>query len=361
VNALARLLDSDAVLKAGNPLPYAPTRDTCTLLVVDDEPAVLTLLMHQLGGEFEVLTANSVDKAKQIVSTRSVDIVMTDLQLPDASGMHLLEWVNRNSIRTARVLVTGTARLQDAADAINCCRVHRLILKPWRGIDLLNHLKDVAKSLLLERSHDQLLVDMRALNAELEQRVQERTQDLKVMNQILGKMALTDALTGLPNRRAIDIVARKEMLRRTRVNAPISLGLVDADRFKQINTLHLLSGGDHVLSQLAKTLQRTVRATDSVGRVGGEEFLVIAPETDLEGARILGERLRIAVQDSVLEFHGTLIPLTISIGFATAEADCPCNYEQLREKAAANLAEAKAEGRNLCVAKSVKTESFNAR
>ena len=348
MNALARLLDSETPIAIRSSETNS-REGRCTLLVVDDEPAVIALLKRQLGGEYDVVTATRADEARQVVGARPIDIVMTDLQLPDASGMHLLDWVNRNSPRTGRVLVTGTARLQDAADAINCCRVHRLILKPWRGEDLLSHLRDVANGLHLERSHEKLIRDMRSLNAELEQRVQERTQDLKVMNQILGKMALTDALTGLPNRRAIDIVARKEMLRRSRVGAPIALGLVDADRFKQINTQHLLSGGDHVLSHLAKTLQRTVRATDSVGRVGGEEFLVIAPETDRAGAEILGERLRAAVEESRIEYHGQTIPLTISIGFATADADSPSSYEQLREQAAANLALAKAHGRNRCV------------
>ena len=356
MNALARLLDTEELPIGNTPRDAAAPRK-CSLLVVDDEPAVLALLRHQLGSEFDVSTATTAERAKQAVSSRPFDIVMTDLLLSDASGMHLLDWINRNSPNTARVLVTGTARLQDAADAINCCRVHRLILKPWRGEDLQNHLRDVAKAHTLERNHEQLLIDMRALNAELEQRVQERTQDLKVMNQILGKMALTDALTGLPNRRAIDIVARKEILRRTRVNSPIALGLVDADRFKQINTQYLLSGGDHVLAHLGKILQRSVRATDAVGRVGGEEFLVIAPETDIEGARILGERLRTVVQETPVEFHGQAIHLTISIGFATADADCSCNYEQLREQAAANLAEAKATGRNRCIIKPLLAET----
>jgi diguanylate cyclase (GGDEF)-like protein len=356
VNVLGRLLDTDQPFRPLEPRLPGHGRKT-SILVVDDEPAVLALISHQLASEFEVTTSPNAENAKQLCGKRVFDVVMTDLHLPDASGMHLLDWINRNSPTSARILVTGTARLQDAADAINCCRVHRLILKPWRSEDLVNHLRDVEKAQQLERNHEQLLTDMRALNAELEQRVQERTQDLKVMNQILGKMALTDPLTGLPNRRAIDIVARKEMLRRSRVNAPIALGLVDADRFKQINTQHLLSGGDHVLAHLGKILQRSVRATDSVGRVGGEEFLVIAPETDLEGARILGERLRCAVEDSSIEFHGQPIRLTISIGFATADADRPCTYEQLRELAAANLSVAKSGGRNRCVSKAMAGES----
>ena len=98
-------------------------------------------------------------------------------------------------------------------------------------------------------------------------------------------MALTDSLTGLPNRRAIDLIARKELLRRARTPTPFALALIDADHFKQINTDYLYPGGDHVLAWLAGVLQNTVRTSDSLGRVGGEEFLVIAPNTDMNSQR----------------------------------------------------------------------------
>ena len=132
------------------------------------------------------------------------------------------------SPQTARVLLSGTAKLKDAAEAINCCQIDRLILKPWRGEDLLAHLKDVARGLLLERSHERLLEEMRTLNLQLEKRVAERTQELRASNQILEKMALTDPLTALPNRRAIDLIARKELLRRARNGSPLAVGLIDA-------------------------------------------------------------------------------------------------------------------------------------
>ncbi len=324
-------------------------RYKCSVLVVDDEPAILALLTRQLGQDFELLTATCAEQAKFLVADRAIDIVLTDLQLPDASGLTLLEWVRRVSPLTARVLLTGTAKLPDAAEAINCCQIDRLILKPWRGEDLLAHLKDVARGLLLERSHDRLLEELRTLNQQLEKRVAERTQELRASNQILEKMALTDTLTALPNRRAIDLIARKELLRRARNGSSLALGLIDADRFKQINTRHFLSGGDHALVCLARTLQHTLRTSDAVGRVGGEEFLVIAPETDRAGAEILAERLRRAVEETDIRFNGEPIPLTISLGFVVVEGNLPATFDSLREVAAEALNEAKTEGRNRTV------------
>jgi diguanylate cyclase (GGDEF)-like protein len=333
-----------------------PTRYKCSVLVVDDDPGVLALLTGQLGHEFDVAVAESSAAARLRVSESPVDIVVTDLMLPDESGIQLLDWVHKVSPRTARVLLSGTARMEDAASAINTCRVHRLVLKPWRSEDLLLNLRQVARSLLLERSHEQLLEELRRLNLELEQRVRDRTreleqalQQLQMKNQILEKMALTDALTGLPNRRAVELIARKELLRRARAPGFIAFGLVDADRFKAINSRYLLSGGDHVLTWLGHTLQQSIRATDSLGRVGGEEFMVVAPNTDLTGAETLGERLRATVADNRTEYHGEPIHVTVSVGFGVAPPGLNVGYEELREVAAAALAEAKATGRNRAV------------
>ncbi len=337
-----------------------PTRYKCSVLVVDDEPAVLELLTGQLSHEFDVLTARSAVEAREKIASRPIDIVLSDLQLHDESGIHLLDWVYRTSPRTARLLLTGTARVEDAANAINTCRIHRFVLKPWRSEDLLLNLRQVARGLLLERSHEQLLEELRRLNLELEQRVVDRTreleqalQQLQMKNQILEKMALTDALTGLPNRRAIELIARKELLRRTRAPGYIAFGLVDADRFKSINSKYLLSGGDHVLTWLGHTLQQSIRSTDSLGRVGGEEFMVVAPNTDLTGAEILAERLRATVADTHTEFHNEKIHVTVSVGFGVAPAGMTVGYEELREVAAAALSEAKTTGRNRCVIKIV--------
>ena len=193
-------------------------------------------------------------------------------------------------------------------------------------------------------------------NTELEQRVQERTielqttlRQLEIKNQILEKMALTDPLTSLPNRRAIELIARKELLRRTRSPSSIAFGLIDADHFKTINSLHLLSGGDHTLIWLGNVLHESIRVTDAMGRVGGEEFMVVAPGTDEEGAEVLAERLRFQVESHQTQYNQKPIHVTVSVGFAVLPVGVVAGYETLREAAAEALAKAKAGGRNRCV------------
>ncbi len=332
------------------------TRYKCSVLAVDDDPAILAILTGQLGGDFDVITACSAEQARVTLSKRSVDIVLSDLQLPDETGLSLLDWVRRTAPRTARVLITGTARMQDAVDAINHSQVHRLVLKPWRSEDLLQTLRAISRSLLLERSHEHLLDELRKLNLELEQRVQTRTQELEhalgqlqQANLILERMAATDPLTGLANRRAIDAIARKELQRRTRLPGPIAVLWIDADHFGRVNKDYSQIAGDQVLVWLAGILQSSIRTIDTLGRVGGEEFMVLAPGTDVVGAEALAERLRTSVEAAQTVYLGHTIRMTISIGVAVAEDGTPAGYEQLREIAAQTLKEAKEAGRNRAI------------
>src|SRR5947209_1363138 len=328
----------------------------CSILVVDDEPAIRNLLNELLTADFEVITAPSAEAARDIIAQRPIDIVLTDQQLPGQSGVQLLEHVCLHSPHTIRIMMTGLGRLEDAVDAINCGRVHHYLFKPWKADQLLHTMRQAARTYLLERSHAQLLDELRRFNMELEQRVNQRTieleeanRQLQQRNQMLRKMALTDELTGLPNRRAIDRLARQELVRRLRYPSPLAIGLIDADDFKEINSLYTLSGGDHMLTWLGQALGQAVRTVDTVGRVGGEEFMVVAPETDLEGASILAERIRQVVDNGETTYNGARVHITISVGMVVAPSGVDVEYKHIRDAAAAALSEAKATGKNRSV------------
>ena len=167
--------------------------------------------------------------------------------------------------------------------------------------------------------------------------------------QELARLALTDPLTGLLNRRAVEDLARREVQRQRRYRRPLALGLLDIDHFREVNRRFLLPGGDRVLAAVAGTLRDALRSVDQVGRFGGDEFLLLAAETDAGGARALGDRLRAAVEDAAVDYHGERIRVSVSIGFATAAVEVAAEYEPLLRAAAEALAEAKAQGRNRCV------------
>ena len=152
-----------------------------------------------------------------------------------------------------------------------------------------------------------------------------------------------------PNRRADRSSPKRELRRRDRYPGPLTIGLIDVDHFKDINARFLLPGGDKVLVDLAKVLTSSLRTVDLLGRIGGEEFMVIAPETGLDGARIVGERIRSAVERAVFNYRDAIIPVRVSIGFSICEEGGEVDYESMKHTAAAALSDAKNTGRNRCV------------
>jgi diguanylate cyclase (GGDEF)-like protein len=192
-----------------------------------------------------------------------------------------------------------------------------------------------------------LLLTGQANSEWLLSRLLERNRELERDNR-------TDGLTGLFNRRAMEEMAALEINRLNRYGGSLALGYLDLDHFKQINVDYLLTGGDAVLKQLATLLARSIRAADSIGRMGGDEFLILARDTGRKGAEVLAERIRATVESSANDYEGKVISLTVSIGFAAVETNSETDYATLTQAAAANLAEAKATGRNRWVVRNLK-------
>src|SRR5262245_53404510 len=146
-----------------------------------------------------------------MVAARPIDLILTDQRMPRMTGVQLLEWVREHSPKTVRLLMTGYAELDDAVEAINRGHVYYYLLKPWRTEELLQVLRNAAEKFHLERGRDHLLQELRDLNEDLERRVTERTRELEEANLLLQqrtreleRLALTDPLTGLFNRRAME-------------------------------------------------------------------------------------------------------------------------------------------------------------
>lgn len=178
----------------------------------------------------------------------------------------------------------------------------------------------------------------------LEEKVARRTLDLSEMNKLLDHHARTDPLTGLSNRREILERMKNEVSRVERFKRTFSIVLVDIDRFKEINDGYGHAAGDLVLKEVSKEIRDIVRSIDTVGRWGGEEFLLILPETDLDGALIVAENLRVAVEGLSFQFEEHSIPVTLSAGvceYISGQSvdDCVSEADQA-------LYRAKQQGRN---------------
>ncbi len=186
------------------------------------------------------------------------------------------------------------------------------------------------------------------LNQTLEARVAERTKELALANRQLEEMALTDALTGLPNRRHALRRLEQAWEEATREGTPLACMMVDADGFKQINDNYGHDAGDEVLRQLARNLRYAVRTDDIVCRLGGDEFFVICQGTPQGGAMRLAEKMRQAIAALRVPAGGGEWRGSVSIGVAARTAGME-KYEALIKAADDGVYAAKKNGRN-CVA-----------
>lgn len=187
--------------------------------------------------------------------------------------------------------------------------------------------------------------DLRALAQTLENRVEERTRELSEANAKLSTLASIDSLTGILNRRRFMELAEAEWERATRYGRVFALLLLDLDLFKRINDTYGHPAGDTAIRVAAERAGSVLRATDSLARFGGEELVVLLPETDLAAALLAAERIRIAIGSHPVLHEDKAIPLTTSIGVAAWRGDEE-TLAQLLDRADQALYQAKQGGRN---------------
>ncbi|MBW3695911.1 sensor domain-containing diguanylate cyclase [Vibrio sp. T187] len=178
--------------------------------------------------------------------------------------------------------------------------------------------------------------------------LQQQSESLKRLHEETAKLARTDMLTQIPNRRAILECGAKTFEQSTRYSKALSVLMIDIDHFKSVNDKYGHDAGDLVLINVAKLLEDALRSCDVVGRLGGEEFVVILPETSLESTVILAERLRERVERLVTEYEGLNITCTISLGAASI-TDINTSFKELMTFADKGLYQAKDQGRNRLV------------
>ncbi|WP_088188919.1 GGDEF domain-containing protein [Desulfosporosinus sp. FKA] len=177
----------------------------------------------------------------------------------------------------------------------------------------------------------------------------KKTRDLELINETLSFSSNHDFLTGIHNRRYFDEAITKEWFRAIREQKPISIIMVDIDYFKKFNDTYGHNTGDYCLKEVAKALIKEIkRAGDVSARFGGEEFAVILPNTNLEGARNIAENIRKSVEDLKIRFESSLVCdyLTVSVGLATMVPAKNSSYFELLNNADAALYIAKENGRN---------------
>ena len=203
---------------------------------------------------------------------------------------------------------------------------------------------------------DSFKLDQRSREMEFQQHIKDMGDRLNAMKAELEEakellnssqlVAMTDSLTQLPNRGAYDLYMAKEYERYRRYGGDLSLLVCDVDKFKSINDNYGHQAGDKVLQLISRQVKKGTRDTDFLSRYGGEEFVVILPQTDAESALQVGEKIRAQVAKSPFHFKGSRVQITISCGIACFKSGY--RIEQVFDAADKALYKAKQNGRNQC-------------
>ena len=196
---------------------------------------------------------------------------------------------------------------------------------------------------MLQREKD-MAAQLKQANIDLEEEVRTRTNELLQVNEKLEEMVRTDQLTGLPNRKAFEEGLLREIDRFDRTGLPLTLFILDADHFKSINDNYGHDIGDIVLKHLADIISGEARVIDLPSRIGGEEFAVLLTQTNIDGARMLAERIRSEVEKAIIVTGDQEIRFTISGGIAAYEKDM--KSQEFFRNADQALYQAKELGRN---------------
>lgn len=304
--------------------PFNPSN--FLVLVVDDLNINLQIVGAILDREGYATTfATNGEQALSRMNTALPDLVLLDLMMPEMDGFQVCENLRTNPDRREIpiIFLTASQEKKHLLQAFDRGAVD-YITKPFNPPELLARVKT---HLELKHTRDEL----KKAVAELE------------------KLATTDSLTGIANRRSLLLMGENEFLRARRYNRQLSVLMLDVDRFKQINDTYGHAVGDEALTAIAKAIVSTLRKGDSFGRFGGEEFLAFLPETNLDYAVEIANRIRTTIAELSLFSRKKLVQMTISIGVTeyTQEDD---SIDTAIKRADRGLYYAKHRGRNLVVA-----------
>ncbi len=283
-----------------------------TILIVDDSPSILQLLVHLLKDNYHIKVANNAHRALELAQTNP-DLILLDVVMPDMDGYEVCTQL-KNDEKTSNIpviFITGKTRAEDEEYGLGLGAID-FITKPIRPAIVIARIKT---HITLIQQHQQL-----------------------------QQLAMRDQLTGLYNRHYLLDFAAKKMAKAKRHDNPLSMIMLDIDHFKAINDQHGHTTGDVVLQDVATILQDNCRTEDVAARIGGEEFILLLDGCKIDHCQSKAEHIRQQVEQLMPQN----IRVTSSFGITEYLAEDK-DFETFFNRADIALYEAKENGRNRVV------------
>jgi diguanylate cyclase (GGDEF)-like protein len=277
---------------------------------------------------YEVIWVEEGSAAIRTAKTTDIEIVILDLMLPDINGNEVCRWLKMNNETRGIPIIMLTARgsMADKVEGLHA-GADDYLPKPYNEVELNARIYACLRN--------------KALRDELDQKNRELTKTLEQV----ATLAITDSLTELFNRRRFQLVIEKEFNRSVRYGSPLACMMIDIDEFKALNDTYGHRLGDHVLHELALSIRKNVRDIDTPARWGGDEFVVLLPETPKEKALEPAGRILADIANKKFPELADR-PVTVSIGIASAPDPAIDSGDKLIVACDMAMYKAKHNGRN---------------
>jgi diguanylate cyclase (GGDEF)-like protein len=296
------------------------------VLIVDDDrlqcEAVVAIVREW---DVEAFAATTFPEALRLFKEASPDLVLLDVMMPQVDGYKLAGLFKRDTRFVPIIMLTALEDIESKRRGLTA-GADEFLTKPVNGVELQIRISSMI-------------------------RIKRLAEALETANRQLAELATVDPLTGVANRRLLEQRLTYEFARYKRYGRTLALAMIDIDHFKKVNDTYGHPVGDKVLTLVGQTLRSITRATDLVGRYGGEEFMVIAPETPSEHSKVLAERIRSIVSRRSGEPEAKALglpPITVSVGVASSDLN-PATQEDFVKRSDEALYRAKREGRDRVV------------
>ena len=301
------------------------------ILVVDDRPENLVAMKKVLAKiQAKLYTASSGNEALSLIIDNDFALILLDVQMPEMDGFETAEIMRSSDYAATTPIIFVTAISKEPQHV-------------FRGYD------SGAVDYIFKPVEPKILQSKVAIFLELDRQRKEleaAREELLQKNQILEELAIHDELTGIFNRRQLNIVLKQEFSRCKRYSTDLSCMMLDLDHFKNINDTYGHDFGDVVIRTFAQRLSRKIRSTDFAFRFGGEEFMVLLPHTDIHGAENIARKICKINEKVVFTSANHTASVTTSIGLASFHQHHPSEQEELFIMADKALYVAKENGRN---------------